>query len=131
MAARFSLGSRQVTLTHGELEPAFVSYATLRRHTFCFKGMKQCEFDHDPTDSRAPLPPRPAHRIVAHATFVRSLARPIGPSFSHRDDRISWLMHASGYAHSVAFVISWVHWELTCTLQSHYNRVLLPGSRVC
>jgi hypothetical protein len=43
-----------VTLTNGELEPEFVSYATLRRHTFCFKGMKQCEFDHDPTDSRAP-----------------------------------------------------------------------------
>ena len=43
-----------MTLTNGELEPEFVSYATLRRHTFCFKGMKQCEFDHDPTDSRAP-----------------------------------------------------------------------------
>ena len=42
----------QVTITVGELEPEFVSYATLRRHTFCFKGMKQCEFDHDPTDSR-------------------------------------------------------------------------------
>jgi hypothetical protein len=48
------LGSRQVTLTNGELEPEFVSYATLRRHTFCFKGMKQCEFDHDPTNSRTP-----------------------------------------------------------------------------
>ena len=47
-------GCRQVTLTYGELEPEFVSYATLRRHTFCFKGMKQCEFDHDPADSRAP-----------------------------------------------------------------------------
>ena len=46
-----------MTLTYGELEPEFVSYATLRRHTFCFKGMKQCEFDHaahDPADSRAP-----------------------------------------------------------------------------
>lgn len=41
-----------MTITVGELEPEFVSYATLRRHTFCFKGMKQCEFDHDPTDSR-------------------------------------------------------------------------------
>ena len=48
------LGRGQVTLTNGELEPEFVSYATLRRHTFCFKGMKQCEFDHDPTDSSAP-----------------------------------------------------------------------------
>ncbi len=46
------LGCRQVTITMGELEPEFVSYATLRRHTFCFKGMKRCEFDHDPTDSR-------------------------------------------------------------------------------
>ena len=43
-----------MTLTYGGLEPEFVSYATLRRHTFCFKGMKQCEFDHDPADSRAP-----------------------------------------------------------------------------
>jgi hypothetical protein len=41
-----------VTITIGELEPEFVSYATLRRHTFCFKGMKRCEFDHDPTNSR-------------------------------------------------------------------------------
>ncbi len=43
-----------MTVTKGELEPEFVSYATLRRPTFCFKGMKKCEFDHDWTDSRAP-----------------------------------------------------------------------------
>ena len=75
------LGCGQVTLTIGELEPQFVSYATLRRHTFCFKGMKQCEFDHDPTDSRAP----PVNTCASHcgpSTSVRSFARAFGPSFA-------------------------------------------------
>jgi hypothetical protein len=59
-----------VTITIGELEPEFVSYATLRRHTFCFKGMKRCEFDHDPTDSRALPILTPAPRTVTCSTVV-------------------------------------------------------------
>jgi hypothetical protein len=74
------LGCRQVTITIGELEPEFVSYATLRRHTFCFKGMKRCEFDHDPTDSRAPPNLTPAPRTVTCSTVVRSSARSVVPS---------------------------------------------------
>ena len=64
-----------MTLTNGDLEPEFVSYATLRRHTFCFKGMKQCEFDHDPTDSRAPPVDTRASHTVTRSTSLRSLAR--------------------------------------------------------
>jgi hypothetical protein len=95
MAARFSLGSRQVTLTNGELEPEFVSYATLRRHTFCFKGMKRCEFDHDPTDSRTLPILIPAPRTVTCSTVVRSSARFVLPSrlASARS------FYSSGWAH--------------------------------
>ncbi len=59
-------------MTIGELEPELVSYATLRRHTFCFKGMKQCEFDHDPTDSRTLPMLIPAPRPVTCSTAARS-----------------------------------------------------------
>jgi hypothetical protein len=92
---RSGLGCRQVTITIGELEPEFVSYATLRRHTFCFKGMKRCEFDHDPTDSRAPPILTPAPRTVTCSTVVRSSALSIVPSplASARS------VHSSGWAH--------------------------------
>ena len=60
----------EVTVTIAELEPEFVLYATLRRFTFCFEGMKKCKFDHDPTGSRAPPVPSClapcCHRIAAH-----------------------------------------------------------------
>ena len=96
------LGRRQVTLTNGELEPEFVSYATLRRHTFCFKGMKQCEFDHDPTDSRAP----PADPRTSHCDpfSVRLLVGAFGSSFAHGScSRSCSLSKLPSCAHSIAF----------------------------
>jgi hypothetical protein len=93
-------------MTIGELEPEFVSYATLRRHTFCFKGMKRCEFDHDPTDSRTLPILTPAPRTVTCSTVARLSARFVPPPqiASARS------FHSSGWAHM--YVSCWVRWEL-------------------
>jgi hypothetical protein len=47
----------QATLTFFDVEADFVSYATVRRVSFCFAEMKKCDFAHD-LDARTP---RPAH----------------------------------------------------------------------
>ena len=48
----------EVTVTIGEVEVELVSYATLRRFTFCFKGMEDCKVDHNPSSCAPPLPYR-------------------------------------------------------------------------